>query len=442
MSWSWLLNIPGFPYDIDEHVAEYEFARSPKALEAYRYYFLYYDDETPWERIVAKALGIPFDDYEAGLHNRNSWNKVVKDAMKGKFPNNSSQAFKKILISKKMFNRANFKNFNRNLSRKPSSQRKNIIRQRIKLLNNLEGFGKDLNNSRVLYTTHNLTPQVLIKSLLTSNKVKSADKRKYINAYTGNLSFNTIESFRLTPDNTLRLLLAQNKNVSENLLKKVMNSTMNNTIKIATIEKYISKTGLTPDLVKKILKSNNVSTAIKKKYLNAYTGNLSLEIIQNFKLNSENTLKLLNDKRIDKKNLLKNVMNSKMNKKVKLGFIKKTMNNNGMNKTLFALKKINKLDVNLKDPVTYNQGNQVLMNNMIINNAGKLKIREAWAKSVLNDWTKNLHPMTGAPGWRKTTKSARTTNFGLVRNMPNKPTGKRAIRATPKTKTTSRRKSK
>ena len=191
---------------------------------------------------------------------------------------------------------------------------------------------------------------------------------------------------------------------------------------------YNTSNLVTQELVKKILNSTNVSAAVKKKYINHYKGPLSFGIIQNLKLNSKNTLKLLNDKRVVKTNLLKNVMNSKMNKKVKLGFVKKTMTNNGMNKTLVALNKINKVDANFTDPVTYNQGNQVLMNNMIINNAGKLKIREAWAKSVLNEWKENRHPMTGANGWRNTVKSARTTKFELVRN------GKRAIRATPKSK--------
>ena len=84
------------------------------------------------------------------------------------------------------------------------------------------------------------------------------------------------------------------------------------------------------------------------------------------------------------------------------------------------------------------------MNNMLINNAGKLKIREAWAKKTLTGWKENRHPMTGVSGWRKLKNSARTTKLKApiaLTNMPNKPTGKRAIRTTSKSKTTSRRKS-
>ena len=210
---------------------------------------------------------------------------------------------------------------------------------------------------------------------------------------------------------------------------------------------YNTSNLMTQELIKKILNATKVSAAVKKKYINHYKGPLSLKMIQNFKLNSENTLKLLTDKRVVKTNLLKNVMNSNMNKNVKLGFVKKTMTKHGMNKTLIALNKINKVDANFTDPVTYNQGNQVLMNNMLINNAGKLKIREAWAKKTLTGWNpnQNTHPMTLATGWRKLKNSARTTKLKApiaLTNMPNKPTGKRAIRATSKSKTTSRRKSK
>ena len=264
------------------------------------------------------------------------------------------------------------------------------------------------------------------------NYKKILEKRKLFNP----IKFNNFEKKlnKKTPAERRTIILQRTNFLNNNNVGNLVNrQALYNTSNLVTQE-----------LLKKILNATKVSTAVKKKYINHYKGPLSFGMIQNFKLNSENTLKLLTGNRVVKTNLLKNVMNSKMNKNVKLGFIKKTMTKNGMNKTLVALNKINKVDANFTDPVTYNQGNQVLMNNMIINNAGKLKIREAWAKSVLNEWNVNLHPMTGATGWRNRKKTAKnTSNVTRMRlTMPTKPTGKRAIRATPKTKKTSRRKSK
>ena len=240
--------------------------------------------------------------------------------------------------------------------------------------------------------------------------------------------------------------LLKNKNNAERkkiILQRTnfLNNTKNAVNLVNRPALYNTSNLMTQEVIKKILNSTKVSAAVKTKYINQYKGQLSLKMIQNFKLNSENTLKLLVDKRVVKTNLLKNIMNSNVTNKVKLGFIKKTMNKNGMNKTLLALNKIKKIDANFTNcPISMGNSNRVLMNNMSINNKGKLKFCHTWSQEGLRGWNENTHPLTRASGWMEVKNSARpiskmwgagtTNNVKSIINMPNKPTGKRAIRTT------------
>ena len=187
---------------------------------------------------------------------------------------------------------------------------------------------------------------------------------------------------------------------------------------------YNTSNLVTQEVIKKILTATKVSTAVKKKYINQYKGKLSFRMIQNFKLNSENTLKLLTGNRVVKTNLLKNIMNSNMTKNVKLGFVKKTINKNGITKTLNALENMNMIGkVNLTSPVTLTSGNHVLVNNLRINTKGKLMINYALNKAAIKTYKNmeiNNHPIHRTLGFLKKLNSAKNIKSTMAYYGANK----------------------
>ena len=251
--------------------------------------------------------------------------------------------YKKILENRNLFNNNSFNNFENKLKNKTPAERRKIILQRTNFLNNTKNVG-NLVNRQALYNTGNLVTQPVIKKILNSNNVSAAVKKKYVEQYKGPLTVKMIQNLKLNSENTLKLLT----DVKTKLLKNVMNSKMTKEVKL-----------------------KNVKTIETK--------------------------------------LLKNVMNSKMNKKVKLGFVKKYFKNIGTTKTLNKLENMKMIDnINIHNPVTLNAGNHMLVNNLRINNKGKVMINYALNKNSIKHLKNHeINTLRGTTGLLKKLNSAK-----------------------------------